>query len=93
MKNPAQELDVALKAVCPIVGVSIGRSNDRATWRIDFEDRATAEQRAAARAVMDAFDPEAPEPEAPKEETVADLKAALIAKGVLTVEDMKAARR
>lgn len=50
------ELDKALKAVCPILGVSIGRVNDKSTWRIDFTDEATSEQRAAAQAVVDAFD-------------------------------------
>ena len=28
-----QKLDVSIKAVCPIHGVSIGRVNDKQTWR------------------------------------------------------------
>lgn len=45
----AEKLDAAIKAVCPIHGVSIGRVDDKAIWRIDFKDEATAEQRSAAR--------------------------------------------
>ena len=67
MKNPAQELDIAIKAVCPIHGVSVGRWADRATWRIGFAPEATKEQRDAARAVMDAFDPDAPTPQEERE--------------------------
>lgn len=64
----AAKLDAAIKAVCPIHGVSIGRLDDKATWRIDFKDEATPEQRAAAIAVIDAFDPTA--------KTAEDLRAA-----------------
>lgn len=45
-----------IRAVCPIVGVSIGRLSDKASWRMDFAAEATAPQRAAAQAVVDAFD-------------------------------------
>ena len=59
----AAALDAAVKAVCPIDGVSIGVPGDKATWRIDFKDEASAQQRAAAEAVLAAFDPAAvPEP-------------------------------
>ena len=34
-------LDAEIRAVAPIVGVSIGRKDDRATWRFDFADEAT----------------------------------------------------
>ncbi len=51
----AAKLDAAIKAVCPIHGVSIGRKNDKQTWRIDFKDEATPEQMAAARSVVDSF--------------------------------------
>lgn len=47
-----EELDQAIKTVCPIDGVSIGNRADRSTWRIDFREEATDDQRAAARAVM-----------------------------------------
>lgn len=52
----AQDLNTAISAVCPIDGVSIGRWNDRATWRIDFKSEATPDQRAAAQTVINTFD-------------------------------------
>lgn len=48
------ELDQAVKAVCPISGVSIGTYEDRSTWRISFLPEATSQQRAAGQAVLDA---------------------------------------
>ena len=51
----AQKLNAAIAAVCPIYGVSIGRKDDKQTWRIDFKDEATPEQRAAAVAAVDVF--------------------------------------
>lgn len=53
-------LNDAVAAVAPIDGVSVGRAEDRSTWRIDFATGATAEQRASAQAVLAAFDPAAP---------------------------------
>lgn len=50
------KLDAAIKAVCPIHGISIGRKEDKSTWRLVFKDEATAEQKAKAQAVVDAFD-------------------------------------
>lgn len=46
----------AVSSAAPISGVSIGRMDDKATWRIDFADGATPEQRAAAQSVLDGFD-------------------------------------
>jgi len=51
----ASKLNDAIRAVCPIQGVSIGNKDDKQTWRIDFKDEATTEQRAAAADVVDAF--------------------------------------
>lgn len=51
-----QKIDVALKAVCSIHGVSFGKLRDKATWRIDFKDEATDAQRAAALSELAAFD-------------------------------------
>lgn len=50
------ELDAAVKAVCPIEGVSVGRLDDRATWVAHFTQEATEAQRTAARAVLDTWD-------------------------------------
>lgn len=43
-------------ASIPIEGVSIGRANDKKTWRIDWPAKPSAQQEAAAQAVLDAFD-------------------------------------
>ena len=53
----ASDLHKAVAATCPIHGVSIGRRDDRATWRIDFAPEATDAQRVAAAAALAAFDP------------------------------------
>ena len=63
----ASNLDAAVRAVCPIDGVSIGSALDKATWVIQFSPSATAAQRTAAQAALAAFDPAV--------ETVADLRA------------------
>ena len=54
--NPGK-LETAIKAVCPnIWGISINKIDDKATWRIDFGDEATEEEKAAAQAVIDNVD-------------------------------------
>lgn len=53
-------LHMAIAAVCPIEGVSIGVEEDKSTWRIDFLAAATPAQRKAAAAVVAAFDIAAP---------------------------------
>lgn len=54
--NKTEALYQAIIAVCPAEGVSIGRWENRATWRIDYTPDATAEQRAAAQTVINTFD-------------------------------------
>ena len=51
-----EKLHTALAQKAPIHGVSLGRKNDKATWRIDFKDEATEAQRVAAATVLAAFD-------------------------------------
>lgn len=51
------KLDAAIRAVCPIHGVSVDSWADRQTWRIDFTAEATQPQRSSAEAVKEAFDP------------------------------------
>lgn len=80
-------LDWALRvAGVPIDGVRIGRVNDKATWLVWFTNAATPAHRAAAQAVIGAFDADnLPAPAALTVEeklasidlTIADLKAAL----------------
>jgi hypothetical protein len=53
------DLDIAIKKVCPIHGVS-GDIADLSRIRIDFKDEATREQRDAAREVLRTFDASAP---------------------------------
>lgn len=52
----AAKVDLAIREVCPIHGVSIGHESDKATWRISFKAEATAQQRTAAQSVVGAFD-------------------------------------
>ena len=54
--NIAALVHAAVAAVCPIHGVSIGRKADKTTWRIDFADDATEQQKLEARLVKDNFD-------------------------------------
>jgi hypothetical protein len=56
MHSAATQLDAALRAVAPILGVSIGRRDDKVTWRIDFASEATQAQRDAAAKVVTVFD-------------------------------------
>lgn len=78
----AAELDEAVRAVCPIDGVNIGRVDDRSTWSARFKDEATDEQRKAAQSVIDAFDPSSA-PSATTEEKLAAVG--------LAVDDIRAA--
>lgn len=48
-----------IESIAPIEGVSIGRANDKGTWRIDFKAEATPEQRIAAQTAIDLFDTQA----------------------------------
>ena len=54
------KLTAALSEVCPCHGVNVHDVADKSTWRIDYKDEATAEQRANAAAIVAAFDPTAP---------------------------------
>ena len=63
MNTVAARLTRAIEFVCPIYGVSIGRRDDRSTWRIDFKEEATIQNRRDAVTVLNEFDPaEPPEP-------------------------------
>lgn len=84
--TPIEQLDAQLKAACQVHGVSIGRWDDRSTWRIFFKNEATKAQRIAAQEVLKSFVPEAVK--APVSEIDA-LKAALVAKGVISESELK----
>lgn len=54
----AERLDRALRAAAiPIVGVSVGREDDRATWAVQYDDTATDQERTDGDALVQAFDP------------------------------------
>lgn len=48
-------LHAAIADHAPIISVSIGRRDDKTTWRIDFAPEATTAQRVAAEGAMAAF--------------------------------------
>lgn len=49
-------LHATVAAVCPIVGLAVGRKGDSATVRIDYGAGATDPQKAAAQVAVNAFD-------------------------------------
>jgi len=69
-------LDTAVRDVCQhIAGVSVGRRDDKATWRVDFTDEATQEERDAVAQVIAAFDFVAPLKTTLKQQVDADAEA------------------
>jgi len=53
---PLQDsLDEKVRLVSPIAGISFGDLNDKRTWRIDFDESATPQQKNAAKDVVDNF--------------------------------------
>lgn len=56
MNTFACKVDAAVKMVCPIDGVSIGRKNDKNSWGVSFKPLAGSLERAAALTAMDTFD-------------------------------------
>jgi hypothetical protein len=87
------DLTPRIAAVAPIAGVSVGVVGDKKTWRIDFLPAATGAERAAARAVVAAFDvaaeQTAAETRASRDRNAARLADILIAKGLITEDDLK----
>lgn len=53
----ATNLDAAIAAVCPIIGVRVGDPSDRAKWSFDPAPGATASQITAANNVIATLDP------------------------------------
>lgn len=61
-----RELDLAIRVVCPIFGVSVGKYDDKSTWTIHFKPEASAFHRSVAQSVLDVFEPDKPpQPVAP----------------------------
>jgi hypothetical protein len=80
LDNLANLLHSTVVSVCPIHGISIGRRNDKSTWRVDFKDEATLVQQQAARDILLAFDVMLAEREQAIEETRKAKRAALLEK-------------
>ena len=81
MRNVAGKLHEAVAQVAPVVGVSLGKEDDKSTWTITFAEDATKEQMDAAQVIVDAFDEKAVVPDVPQmdriEADVATTKARL----------------
>jgi hypothetical protein len=59
--DTATLLDQTLRAQgIPIAGVSIGTLADRATWKVQYDASATAQQKTDGAALVATFDPAAP---------------------------------
>ena len=79
----------AVQLACPAIEeVSIGRKDDRSTWEIQFAADATDEQRAAAQAALEAFDPDIPDSRDYGERIQAMLDAAAAGKGYDTIHSI-----
>lgn len=50
----------AISAVCPISGISVGSYEDKSTWVVHYAENVSEADKAAAQAVIAAFDPSAP---------------------------------
>ncbi len=55
--NNTEKLTKSLQKVADIHGVSIGHADDKSTWRIDFKDEATQEQKNLAMSMLAAYVP------------------------------------
>lgn len=55
MENFTTLLTIAISALAPVSGVSVGRINDKSTWRVDFNN-ATPAQRQSVEAFIQSFD-------------------------------------
>ena len=53
--NPTLRLHLAINAIVPIVGVSVGDPNDKTTWRVSYVQEPTDDQRAKVQEVIEAF--------------------------------------
>ena len=66
MKTSFVYLLAALAAAgVPVIGVSIGIKDDKSTWRVDFAEDVTDEQKTQAAGIVAAFDGTVPEPLGP----------------------------
>lgn len=72
----AGDLYAALEAAgVPVADVSIGKRDDKSTWRIIYRVNVTKAQQTAVQAIVDAFDMNAPDTPAPLDELAAKIAA------------------
>ncbi len=88
MNNLAQNLtDYLAAAGIPLEGVSIGRRDDRSTWRVDFTADATDEHRTQAAALLRSFTPKLADPDgnpfAARQAAITDRRAVIASDLVL----------
>ena len=84
----AKDVQAALVAAeVPVDWISIGRRDDKRTWEIHFAEGATEEQKAAAQAVIDAFDPDSVPAPVPTLVTAGRMLIELDARGLLDQVD------
>jgi hypothetical protein len=88
----ARILHAKIAVVAPIAGISFGRFDDKSTWRIDFDPRATDAQRKAAQSVIVFFDVVKEqgllEREEVRNQKAARLADILISKGIISEKDL-----
>jgi len=53
--NPTLRLHLAINAIVPIVGVSVGDPSDKTTWSVCYVQEPTDDQKAQVQAVIDTF--------------------------------------
>jgi len=72
----------------PVVGLSASDENDKTSWKVYLEDGATEAQKTAAKAALLSFVYVEPDPEL----SVNDILDMLVSKGVVTGQEVAAAR-
>ena len=71
---------VLVDAGIPIHGVSIGRVDDKESWRIDFKEEATPAQKAQAQQILNDFDEsQIPDPVSEMQAEINTLKSQMTA--------------
>jgi hypothetical protein len=54
--NPTLRLHLAINAIVPIVGVSVGNPTDKTTWTVTYAQEPSEEQKSQVRSVIEAFE-------------------------------------
>lgn len=54
--NPTLKLHLAINAIVPIIGVSVGDSNDKTTWTVTYVQEPAEERKAQVQVIIDSSD-------------------------------------